>query len=107
MPLPAQETYDRLAPVYDRRWAGYTEATLRATLEGLALRRGDRVLDLAAGTGELARRLMARRADLEVVGADLSHAMLARGLGKPGLRRWEPVQVDAARLPFDARAFDA
>ena len=48
MSAPAQATYDRLAPDYDRRWAYYTEATLRATLDGLELRRGGRLLDLAA-----------------------------------------------------------
>ena len=107
MPSPAQETYDHLAPVYDRRWADYTEATLRATLGGLDLRPGSRVLDLAAGTGELARRLLRGRDDLTVVGIDLSRAMLVRGLAKPGLSPWGPVQGDATRLPFEQGAFDA
>jgi ubiquinone/menaquinone biosynthesis C-methylase UbiE len=104
---PAREEYDRLAPAYDRRWSSYIEATVRATLDGLDLPDGARVLDLAAGTGELARRLLARRPGLAVVGADLSAAMLARGFAKLTGRAWAPVQTDAARLPFVARAFDA
>jgi ubiquinone/menaquinone biosynthesis C-methylase UbiE len=106
MPFPAQETYDHLAPVYDRRWAYYTEATLRATVEGLELSPGSRVLDLATGTGELARRLSERQADLCFVGLDLSRAMLLRGCAKPGTDAWRPLQGDAARLPFPSAAFD-
>src|SRR3954469_17333515 len=98
MPSAVQEAYDHLAPVYDRRWAFYTAATLRATLDGLELHSGSRVLDLATGTGELARRLLERHGDLVIVGLDLSRAMLLRGHDKPGLREWEPVQGDATRL---------
>ena len=32
---PARECYDRLAPVYDRRWRSYERATLGAVLGGL------------------------------------------------------------------------
>src|SRR4051794_30439742 len=107
MKLPAQEIYDKLAPDYDRRWSRYTEATLRATIDGLELRKGDRVLDVAAGTGELARRLLGRRPGLEIVGVDLSRAMLKRGLGKADLRSWEPIQGDATRLSLAGESFDA
>jgi ubiquinone/menaquinone biosynthesis C-methylase UbiE len=107
MTSPVQETYDHLAPVYDRRWAFYTEATLRATLDGLDPHPESRVLDLATGTGELARRLLERPCDLVIVGLDLSRAMLSRGQDKPGLCAWEPVQGDATRLPFGDGAFDA
>jgi ubiquinone/menaquinone biosynthesis C-methylase UbiE len=103
----AREEYDQLAPAYDRRWSSYIEATLRATLDGLELPAGGRVLDLAAGTGELARRLLSRQPGLAIVGADLSAAMLARAFDKLTGRAWSPVQADAARLPFAARSFDA
>ena len=93
MPRPVQAEYDRLAPAYDRRWAAYNAATLRATLDGLELRPGERVLDLAAGTGALTRGVLERRADLFVVGLDLSREMLARGAG-------HRVQGDATRLPL-------
>jgi ubiquinone/menaquinone biosynthesis C-methylase UbiE len=106
MATPVKETYDQLAPFYDRRWSFYTKATLRATLDHLELGRGDRVLDLAAGTGKLARRLVRRGEDLMVVGLDLSRAMLRQGLGKLDARPWEPVQGDATRLPFGRGVFD-
>lgn len=104
MPTPAQRTYDQLAPVYDRRWDAYTGSTLRATLDGLGLRDDGRVLDLAAGTGELARRLLARQPDLSLVGLDVSRVMLRQRLGK---RPFVAVQGDAARLPLAGGSFDA
>ncbi|MBX6312006.1 MAG: class I SAM-dependent methyltransferase [Isosphaeraceae bacterium] len=107
MNAPTQEAYDQLAPIYDRRWAYYTEATLRATLDGLDLAGRVRFLDLGAGTGELARRLLGRWPDREIIGVDLSRAMLVQGLAKLALRRWRPVQGDAARLPFPDGVFDA
>jgi ubiquinone/menaquinone biosynthesis C-methylase UbiE len=98
-PRPVQAEYDQLAPVYNERWRSYTAATLRATLDGLALRPGQRVLDLAAGTGALARRLRERQSDLVIVGLDISRGMLIRGSG-------DRIQGDAARLPLASAAFD-
>src|SRR4051794_37768805 len=103
---PAREEYDQLAPVYDRRWSYYTEATLRATLDGLKLTDKARVLDLAAGTGAMAKKLLARWPGLDIVGADLSSAMLAQGRDKLAGATWALVQADAARLPFEPRSFD-
>ena len=57
---PAKKSYDRLAPVYDRRWQSYEDATLGAVLGAVRCRRGERLLDVACGTGELERRLLAR-----------------------------------------------
>lgn len=76
-------------------------------LAGIA--RGQRVLDLACGTGAVARAA-ARRVGPggEVVGADVNAEMLAtaeRVGAPPGSRvRWE--EADAAALPFPSDAFD-
>ena len=74
-----------------------------------ALREGARGLDLAGGTGDLAR-LFAKAAGPtgRVVLTDINHAMLAEGrdklidLGAP----LPVVQCDAERLPFPDRSFD-
>ena len=63
-PDPVIESYDRLAPIYDRRWHSYEEATLHAALEALSCRPGQRLLDLACGTAELERLLLAREPGL-------------------------------------------
>ncbi|MFN0152145.1 MAG: methyltransferase domain-containing protein [bacterium] len=97
--------YDRLAPNYDRRWRRYIERTVGATVRRVRARPGDRVLDLAAGTGALTRALLRAEPALRVVALDLSRAMLRRGAD--GGARWVgAVQGDAGALPFANASFD-
>ena len=42
---PVRREYDSLAPVYDRRWRAYIDATLELVLAGLELAGSERVLD--------------------------------------------------------------
>lgn len=60
---PIQESYDRLAADYDRRWQAYEQATLLATLEVIPSKPGERILDVACGTGQLERLLLPRLPD--------------------------------------------
>lgn len=60
--------YDRLAAIYDRRWAGYVDATLRAVVDELKLSGQERILDVPCGTGELQRRLRQRWPGVRLVG---------------------------------------
>jgi demethylmenaquinone methyltransferase / 2-methoxy-6-polyprenyl-1,4-benzoquinol methylase len=80
---------------------GQDRAWRRATGDALALRPGQRCLDLAAGTGVSTEELATSGA--AVVGADLSLGMLAAGAhrGVPLLA------ADALALPFADGAFDA
>jgi demethylmenaquinone methyltransferase/2-methoxy-6-polyprenyl-1,4-benzoquinol methylase len=78
------------------------------------VRKGDRVLDLAGGTGDIAallhERVMADGAEGEVVVGDINAAML--GVGRDRLTdrglvrglRW--VQLNAEALPFPDASFD-
>ena len=75
-----------------------------------AVREGARVLDLAGGTGDLAR-LFAKAAGATglVVLTDINHAMLVEGRDKlidSGITL-PVVQCDAEALPFPDRSFDA
>jgi demethylmenaquinone methyltransferase/2-methoxy-6-polyprenyl-1,4-benzoquinol methylase len=63
-----------------------------------------RVLDLATGSGDLARAIERACPTAEVTGADFSAQMLAEAR-RLGSRRL--VQADALALPFAAGAFDA
>jgi 2-polyprenyl-6-hydroxyphenyl methylase/3-demethylubiquinone-9 3-methyltransferase len=78
---------------------GPADVRLDALRRCLAPLSGLRVLDLGCGKGRFAARLKEEGA--EVVGLDLSAAMLA---GAAGLDR---VRASARRLPFAAGAFDA
>lgn len=73
---------------------------LEAIRRALGPLRGLRLLDLGCGKGRFARRLC--EAGAEVVGLDVSRAML-RGASRPFGR----VRGSALRLPFAAETFDA
>jgi demethylmenaquinone methyltransferase/2-methoxy-6-polyprenyl-1,4-benzoquinol methylase len=94
------ERYDVLNSILsfglDRRWR-------RRVADAVQVEGGDRVLDLGCGTGKLGD-LLADRA--EVVGLDISHAMLKRAREQFG-HRMGFVQGSAFRLPFPTAGFRA
>lgn len=103
--LPAR--YDRMGAVMsfgqDPRWR-------RALVNEVNPQSGQRLLDVATGTGMVAFEL-AERADCEVVGIDQSEQMLAGARARlahsPGLEgRVQFLQGEAERLPFADAEFD-
>jgi demethylmenaquinone methyltransferase/2-methoxy-6-polyprenyl-1,4-benzoquinol methylase len=104
--LPGQ--YDRMGAVLsfgqDPRWR-------RALVGAIDPRPGQRVLDVATGTGLVAFELV-RRGGCEVVGLDQSEDMLAGARARlaelPALAdRVSFVRGEAERLPFEDGEFDA
>jgi demethylmenaquinone methyltransferase/2-methoxy-6-polyprenyl-1,4-benzoquinol methylase len=97
--LPAR--YDRVGAVMsfgqDPRWR-------RAMVDAVDPRPGQRILDVATGTGMVARAVAARGA--EVTAIDQSEAMLAvaRARNPAGVTL---VRGEAEDLPFDTASFDA
>jgi demethylmenaquinone methyltransferase / 2-methoxy-6-polyprenyl-1,4-benzoquinol methylase len=89
--------------------AGLHRLWKRFAVEATGVREGMRVLDLAGGTGDLAR-LFADRvgATGEVVLTDINHAMLAGGRDRllDAGRLVPAVQCDAEKLPFPDAHFD-
>ena len=82
---------------------GQTRLWRRAVAQAVDARPGERVLDLAAGTGSSALPFAA--AGAQVVAADFSLGMLRVGKrAHPGL---DLLAGDALRLPFADRSFDA
>jgi demethylmenaquinone methyltransferase / 2-methoxy-6-polyprenyl-1,4-benzoquinol methylase len=77
----------------------------RRTRQALELRPGDRVLDLAAGTGVSTVELAVSGA--YAVGCDFSLGMLRTGQARRDRRHVPVVAGDALRLPFRDGAFDA
>lgn len=77
-----------------------------ATVKAVAPRAGERVLDLAAGTGTSSESLA--RSGARVIAADFSKGMLAVGRAKHADdQRIEFVFADAQALPFADDEFDA
>ena len=107
------EVFDQVAERYDlmndlmslglhRYWKAFTVAVARP-------RRGERVLDVASGSGDLAAAL-ARRVGVEgeVWATDVNRKMLERGRDRllDAGALTPAVQCDAERLPFPSRTFD-
>ena len=67
---------------------------------------GERVLDVACGTGVLLERLVDVVDGLQAVGVDVSPAMLERSRAKRLGRDVHWVRADARRLPLVDAAFD-
>jgi len=99
--------FDRIAPRYDLLNRVMTlqvdQLWRRRLLSDLAPRDGERLLDLCAGTMDVADLARRRAPGLSVIGADFSFAMLSRGVEKTGL---PASQADAMSMPFKPASFD-
>ncbi len=105
--------FDSVAPKYDlmndlmsmglhRAWKAYTVAVAD-------VRRGHRVLDIAGGTGDLAKAFAAKVGPTgRVVHTDINEAMLAQGRARleDGGLLLPTAVCDAETLPFAADSFD-
>jgi demethylmenaquinone methyltransferase / 2-methoxy-6-polyprenyl-1,4-benzoquinol methylase len=102
--------FDRIARVYDLMnsvmTAGLHHRWRERAADLAALGPGDRALDVACGTGDLAIELARRVGGSgNVVGSDFSEAMLERARQKSGDVRWE--WGNALELPYPDDGFDA
>ncbi|MCH2172841.1 ubiquinone/menaquinone biosynthesis methyltransferase [Myxococcota bacterium] len=100
-----RDMFDRIAPRYDRMnrliSAGLDQRWRRAALDHVDVRTGDRLLDLACGTGDFAEHAAARGA--QVLGIDFAAQML-RNAQHRGISA-QFTQADATALPVaDASA---
>nr|WP_041833102.1 demethylmenaquinone methyltransferase [Actinoplanes sp. N902-109] len=106
-PHEVAEMFDGVAQRYDLTNTvlsfGQDRGWRRATRTALALRPGERVLDVGAGTGVSTEEL--ERSGAYAVGADLSTGMLR--VGRRSGRQVPLVAGDALKLPFGDETFDA
>jgi ubiquinone/menaquinone biosynthesis C-methylase UbiE len=100
--------FDALAPVWDSMRMDDTLAPYEAALEGIE-RAPARILDVGTGTGAGVLRLAQRFPEAEIVGVDLSDAMLERARHNTPAELRERVgwqRADASALPFGDGSFD-
>jgi demethylmenaquinone methyltransferase/2-methoxy-6-polyprenyl-1,4-benzoquinol methylase len=106
-PDSVRTMFDRIAPVYDamnRVMTAGLDVRWRRLAAGAVVRNGDRVLDAACGTGDLAIADL-RAGASKVTGLDFSERMLERARRKSTTIEW--VQGDMLALPFADETFDA
>lgn len=77
-----------------------------ATIEAIGIDPGDRVIDVACGTGIISRVLEDRHPDLaRIVGVDLNVSMIEKSRSLTSGNRIEWYQSDVAGLPFQDHSF--
>ena len=109
-----QGVFTRVASKYDVMndvmSAGIHRLWKEAMMDWLAPRAGQRLLDVAGGTGDVAFRFLKRAPGATAVVCDVTEEMLISGKARAGAAsladRLEWVLGDAMALPFADRSFD-
>jgi demethylmenaquinone methyltransferase/2-methoxy-6-polyprenyl-1,4-benzoquinol methylase len=103
-----QDMFARIAHRYDLMnrlmTAGQDVHWRTQVIQQANLTPNDRLLDLGAGTGDLAREALRQQSDARVVAADFTLEMMRIGQ-LSGSLPWSA--ADALNLPFEDRSFDA
>ena len=113
-PAKISGMFDSIAPRYDllnrTLSAGLDQRWRRRAVDALALGPNTRVIDLCAGTADVALAIAARHADASVVGVDFSGPMLVIGVRKVRAAALEHrirlVRGDAAEIPAASASCD-
>jgi len=106
-----QSMFTRIAHRYDlmnRLMTGFQDVRWRRQVIGLArLEPNSRLLDLGAGTGDLAREALRARPAARVTAADFTLEMMRVGRRDVAMQRLYYAAADALCLPFAEAAFEA
>ena len=108
-PARVSGMFDQVAANYDRTNSvlslGQDKLWRMATVKAIDPRPGQKILDLAAGTG--ASSVVLARSGAEVVAGDFSRGMIAEGKRRHGdIANLTFVEADAMKLPFADDEFD-
>lgn len=87
----AEEHYDQLAEIYDKRWKEYNNKTAEEIIKNFKLNDNLRILDAGCGTGILIEKLLKLNPKVIVLGVDISKEMLR--IAKIRLGRYRNVKL--------------
>jgi len=99
--------YERVASAYDKRWKGYIFSSLSVLKERMQVTGGEKILDVACGTGALEELIVKEHPSQSMTGVDMAENML--NVAKRKLAACPSVsffQSGATHLPFADDAFD-
>jgi demethylmenaquinone methyltransferase/2-methoxy-6-polyprenyl-1,4-benzoquinol methylase len=103
--------FGRIASRYDLMnrlmTAGQDVGWRKRVLDGAALPPGGQLLDVGAGTGDLALEALRRDPAVRAIGGDFTLEMMRVGKARPGGMRVRWAGTDALNLPFPDGVFDA
>jgi demethylmenaquinone methyltransferase/2-methoxy-6-polyprenyl-1,4-benzoquinol methylase len=106
-----QHMFSRIAGRYDLMnrlmTAGQDRAWRREVMQRAALPPQGDLLDLGAGTGDLAREALQQYPGCRPLAADFTLEMMLAGKGRPESARLRWLRADALHLPFPDESFDA
>lgn len=96
-----------------KKWDEFTMNFLKpmgvVIIKELNIKKDDKVLDIASGTGEPALTIAQIATEGKVVAADIAEKMLdtaKENAQKKGVQNFETVIADASELPFESNSFD-
>jgi len=101
--------YNQVAPIYDLFGILLASKARRCALQMAAIRNGERVLEVALGTGLNFIEILKKNPQGCVDGVDVSKRMLERArkrASKTGLQNYTLHLCDCRRLPFEDDTFD-
>jgi phosphatidylethanolamine/phosphatidyl-N-methylethanolamine N-methyltransferase len=101
-----RKIYGRYSPVYDAIFARWFYPRIQKGIEGLRIRKGERILEVGVGTG---LSLPLYPDSCKVVGIDITRKMLRKAKDKKdhyGLNHVDLVEMDAENLTFGDNSFD-
>lgn len=105
-----QAMFDQVAPRYDLMnrvmTFGMDQRWRRKAVAKAAVSQGDVILDLAAGTGDIALEIAKKHPQTTVIAGDFSQGMLEKGRQRRGADTIYWVACDAMNLPFADQSFD-
>ncbi len=99
--------FDASAHAYDRFMGRWSRLFVPSLVDAVRIARGDRVLDLAAGTGAAALVVTEAAPETRVVAVDFSAPMLRTARANAAGRRIAVAVMDGQRLACRSESFDA
>ena len=102
-----RDEYNKLAPIYDRRWHNYISKSLSFLQNWVDIPPEASILDVACGTGEFAKLLLEKNPQQQITGVDISEEMLE--IAKDKLRDYPNVNLSnnsVTSLPFSDESFE-